>query len=127
MNLAKDNMIIKAVKQKRGQYGESPVWGILVKDKVTKTAFFCDSALCYRQGWSQGTNRSELGYYLQSTIWGGASNGSGQESQSTPNFWDSEIDWILEDLERLLSNSEEPRGDWREVPYNSKISDLTSM
>ena len=72
--------LVSSVKERAASRHESPVYGVKLtgKDEV----LYIPSCITFREGYSQGTGRSELGYYQQSAVAGSASNGGGNKTPS---------------------------------------------
>lgn len=74
---------------------DGPTWDLLLTDKKTGTIYAWPSVFSYSEGWSQGTGRSVREWYLETRGYGGAGNGSGQSSRSTPYYIDSQLEYII--------------------------------
>lgn len=70
-------------------------WHLLFKDLKTGIIYAWPNVFWYEEGWTQGWQRSQRQYFLQTKGYGGVSQGSGQSSQSTPNFIDDQILYIV--------------------------------
>jgi hypothetical protein len=57
---------------------------LILTNKKTQELYVCYDCAWYREGWSQGTQRSEKGYYLETVFGYGDGNGSGKSSKSIP-------------------------------------------
>lgn len=79
----------------KGEFGSSPSYSLLLTDKKTGTIYAFPRIFWYEEGWSQGTGRSEHGYYLNNAVTGGVGNGHGQKSPTTPIYVDDDIEDII--------------------------------
>jgi hypothetical protein len=89
--------------------GESFHLVVIPNDKSELVVF--PNFASYVVGYSQGTGRSERGYYLR-TPSGGASNGSGKSSKSVPNKYDLSYD--IPYIEKYLKGKSGYGTDWYE-------------
>ena len=92
----------------RGNEGKAYSMILFPQNKKLDIIVFPNFAY-YTTGWSQGTNRSEYGYYL-TTPSGGAGNGKGKSSQSVPRMYDLYYD--LEDIKKFLEGKTGYGTDW---------------
>jgi len=74
---------------------EGPTWSLLLTDKKTGVTYAWPSVFSYKEGWTQGTNRSQSMYFLQTQGYGGVSQGDGRTSQSTPSYIDDQLEYII--------------------------------
>ncbi len=79
--------------------GEKHVWDLVVKNIKTKQTQRFYNVFWYTEGWSQGTGRSQLGYYLNIKGFGSMGNGSGRSSKTSPYF----CSYVTEHLTECLS------------------------
>ncbi|MCA1799933.1 MAG: hypothetical protein LC650_01385 [Actinobacteria bacterium] len=66
------------------QLSEGPTWDIIATNQTTKEKLVFGGVLWYTEGWSQGSGRSEHGYYLSMRGYGSLGNGHGQKSRTKP-------------------------------------------
>lgn len=71
-------------------------WHLLFKDIKTGIIYAWPDVFWYEEGWTQGTQRSEKQYFLQTKGFGDVSQGNGQSSQSTPNFISNQILYVVQ-------------------------------
>jgi hypothetical protein len=74
---------------------EGPTWSLLLKDKKNGVTYALPGVFSYREGWTQGTNRSQRMYFLQTRGYGGVSQGNGRSSMETPSFIDDQLEHII--------------------------------
>ncbi|HRW22180.1 MAG TPA: hypothetical protein P5509_09410 [Bacteroidales bacterium] len=74
---------------------EGVAYSLILKSKKTGEFLVFPRVFWYTEGWSQGTGRSEHGYYLNTKGYGSQGNGSGQRSPSIPYYINDEIEYIL--------------------------------
>jgi hypothetical protein len=97
----------------------------LLKNATTGETLAWPDVFWYEEGWSQGTNRSERGWYLTAKFYGSVGNGSGISSPRTPMFvqsqlefftkaymgkgWNKEqIDWFQENVQKFPKGTKKP-------------------
>lgn len=69
-----------------------------VKNVVTKETTVFSKIFWYTEGWSQGTNRSMHGYYLNIEGYGCLGNGHGQSTKTKPYLSPSILEFFQECL-----------------------------
>lgn len=74
---------------------EAPTWSLLLKDDKTGIVYAWPGIFSYHEGWTQGTNRPQKMYFLQTQGYGGESQGNGRSSMDTPRFIDRQLEYII--------------------------------
>jgi hypothetical protein len=124
VTLNKETYTVDFIKQKSH---DGVVWDLLLKNVNTGELLAWPAVFSYTEGWSQGTNRSERGYYLQTKFYGGSGNGSGRSSASTPSYIYRELESIKEYIEG--TSYEKEANQWfasnvRKYPKGTKKTEI---
>lgn len=96
VNIAGEEYSVDFIKVKSYDRHASPSYHLLLKNTKTGEILAWPNVFHYSEGWSQGTNRSERGWYLETQGYGGAGNGRGQSSPSAPRFINDQLKYIVD-------------------------------
>lgn len=92
---------IDIVKSPEKREGGSPNYHLILTNITTGEIAAWPGVFWYEVGWTQGTNKSEKMWFLNTKEYGGVSQGSGVHSPVTPSprFIKRQLEFILKNME----------------------------
>jgi len=102
----------------------APVWHLVFFGK-TSTIILVDE-LTYTSGYSQGTNRSDVEWFLSTEHFGSEGNGSGVSSPTTPDLSYRFGDWYVEALNGKGHKSDDVQEAAEYVDHKMSVKEVKS-
>lgn len=83
------------IKNKAYDKHSSPSYDLLLTDTTTGIIYRWPEVFTYTRGYTQGTNKSEYLWFLETKEYGGVSQGSGTTKPSEPRFIMDQLEYII--------------------------------